>query len=163
MKLFNWINPKNWGIVKVYRDFENFADWKQVVQKELANKNSIFRRWNISHTKLYDLYVTVSLDEADNQLPEVVKRTKVMEMLNPLNIYLDEDLGFAGCLTCEFNQFVDNENKPTFTYLIVYRFNFEKFSLLWILKSIGIIALIAFIIVHFNLIPILLTWLKTLV
>jgi hypothetical protein len=49
----------------------------------------------------------------DNPLPENVKRVKVLESLNPLNRYLDEDLGFAECLTCEFNQFEDDKGNLT--------------------------------------------------
>lgn len=157
------LKPSSWSIVKVYRDFENFFDWKRTIKKELANKKSLLNNWRISHTKLYDLYVTVSLDETDALLPEVIKRTKILEILNPLNKYLDEDLGFAGCLTCEFNQFVDDQNNPTLTYLIVYRFNFEKFSLLWLLKFVAIITALVGVVVYFDLITIAIAWISGIV
>ena len=30
----NFLNPNNWGIVKVYRDFENYADWIRTIKRE---------------------------------------------------------------------------------------------------------------------------------
>ena len=111
--MFNWLNPKNWGIVKVYRDFENFGDWKRIVKREENDPNSNYNRWKLSRTKLYDIYTVISLDEEDAQLPEIIQRTKVLESLYPLNRYSDNDLGFAECLNIELNQFED-DGKPIF-------------------------------------------------
>ncbi len=121
------------GIVKVYRDFENFADWRRVIKREEDKQKSLFNQWKLDRTILYDIYVTVSLDESSSQLAEPVQRTQLVESLNPLHRYLD-DLGFAECLNCEFNQFEDDKHNPTLTYLIVYRFGFNKFSLAWLVK-----------------------------
>ena len=90
--MFNWIKPKNWGIVRVYRDFENYRDWINVIKKEEANPKSNFNKWKLERTKLYSIHVTVTLDEADSPLPEEIKRVKVLESLNNLHRYLDEDL-----------------------------------------------------------------------
>jgi hypothetical protein len=160
--MFEWIKPKNWSLVRVYRDFENFADWRRVVKEQESNIQSKYSKWKLQHSKLYDIYVTLTLDEADLPLPEIVKRTKVLEMLNPLNKYLDEELGFAGNLTCEFNQFVDDKNEPTLSYLIVYSFNFEKFSLLWLFRFLVITGLIVFFTLHFGLIPLGIAWITSL-
>jgi hypothetical protein len=148
----NFLNPKNWGIVKVYRDFENFNDWKHIIKREEKNSLSLYNKWKLERTKLYDIYVIVSLDELDDQLPEAVKRTKVVEMLNPLNRYLDEELGFAECLTCEFNQFEDDKGNLTLSYLIMYRFLFNKFSLKWIAKTFLILGIILYLLIHFKII-----------
>ena len=161
--MFNWLKPRNWGIVKVYRDFENFADWRRVVKREEANPNSNYRKWKLSRTKLYDIYTIVNLDEIDMQLPEAVQRTKVVESLNPLHRYLDDDLGFAECLNCEFNQFEDDEGKPSLSYLIVYRFNFNKFSLKWLLKFLVVTGALTYVVLHFNLISLLIKWLSNLI
>ena len=158
IKLFNWLKPRNWGIVKVYRDFENFADWKKIIQREESNPKSKYNAWKLERTKLYDIYTIVSLDEVDANLTEAIQRTKVIESLNPLHRYLDEDLGFAECLNCEFNQFEDDEGNPTLSYLVVYRFNFNKFSLKWLVKFLIVTGGIIFAIIHFNLIPLLITW-----
>ena len=161
--MFNWLKFKNWGIVRAYRDIENFNDWKRTIKGEEENPNSNFNRWKLKRSKLFDVYTIVSLEEADAQLHEAIKRTKVMEMLNPVHRYLDESLGFAGSLSAEFNQFVDDENTPTLSYLIVYRFIFEKFSLLWLVKNIVIIAGLLFVILHFDLIQLLIVWVSNLI
>lgn len=160
---FNWLKPKNWGIVKVYRDLENFIDWKQTINQEEANKKSNYNRWKLERTKLYDVYTIISLEDADANLSENIKRTKVIEMLNPLHRYLDEELGFAGNLACEFNQFEDEEGNPTLSYLIVYRFIFEKLSLKWIIIFLLKIGILVFLIIKFDLITQLYTWLSSLI
>lgn len=163
MKLFNWLKPRNWGIIKVYRDFENFNDWKKTIKREEFNPNSKFNKWKLKRTKLYDIYVIITLDESDIPLPEDVKRIKVIESLNPLNRYLDEDLGFAECLNCEFNQFEDDKKIPTLSYLIVYRFIFNKFSIIWLVKFIIKLGILTFFLIRFDLIISLFTWLFSLI
>lgn len=161
--MLNWLKPRNWGIVQVYRDFENFLDWRRVVKKEESNPKSKFNMWKLQRTKLYDIYTVVSLDEADAQLPEIVQRTKVLESLNPLHRYLDEDLGFAECLNCEFNQFQDDKGNLTLSYLIVYRFNFKKFSIKWIVKTLIILGILTYIVIRFDLISKISSWVSTLI
>jgi hypothetical protein len=161
--MLNWLKPRNWGIVRVYRDFENFFDWKRVVKEQEADPKSKYNMWKLSRTKLYDVYTIVNLDAVDAQLPEAVQRTKVVESLNPLHRYLDDELGFAECLNCEFNQFEDEKGNPTLSYLIVYRFRFEKFSLKWVIKSLVILGALVYVVLHFNLIPLLTTWLSNLI
>lgn len=161
--MFDWLKPRNWGIVKVYRDFENFADWRRTVKKEEANPKSNYNTWKLSRTKFYDIYTVVNLDDNDLLLPEAAQRTKVVESLNPLHRYLDDDLGFAECLNCEFNQFEDAKGKPTLSYLIVYRFNFNKFSIKWLLKFLIKIAVLVYVVLHYNLITLLITWVSSLI
>ena len=163
MKLKDRLKLRNWGIVKVYRDFENYVDWIHTIKREKANPKSKFNLWKLEHTKLYDIYVIVSLEEVDLQLPEVVQRTKILEQLNPLHRYLDDELKFAECLNCEFNQYEDNKGHPTLTYLIVYRFRFEKFSLLWLLKFIIVTGILGIIIIKFNVISHLILWISNLI
>ena len=162
MKIFDRLKFRNWGIVKVYRDFENYKDWRRIIKREEFDPNSNFNKWNLKRTKLYDVYIIVTLDESDIPLPEVVKRTKVLESLNPLNRYLDEDLGFAECLSCEFNQFEDDKGELTLSYLIVYRFIFNTFSIKWLLKFVIINGGLLFVILRFHLISLLIKWLSSL-
>lgn len=161
--MFNWLKPRNWGLVKVIRDFENFNDWKRIIKREEADPKSKFNKWKLERTKLYDVYTIVNLDDADANLPEAIQRTKVIESLNPLHRYLDEELGFAECLNCEFNQFQDDKGNLTLSYLIVYRFNFNKFSVKWLLKFVVITGGIIFVILHFKLIPLLISWVSSLI
>lgn len=157
---WNWFKPRNWGIVKVYRDFENYSDWVRTIKKEEANPNSLYNQWKLKHTKLYDVYTIFSLDEVDLQLPELVQKTKVMEYLNPLNRYFDEELSFAECLTIEFNRFQDEKGNLTLTHLIVYSFAWNKFSLKWLLKFLVINSILITAIIKFNIIPILISWIS---
>ena len=160
MKIINPLRPRNWGIVKVYRDFENFSDWCRVVKREETDKNSLFNQWNLKRTKLYDLFLTVSLDESSEQLADPIKRTQLVESLNPLHRYLDE-LGFAECLHCDFNQFEDDKHNLTLTYLIVYRFIFNKFSLIWLTKFLTVTSVLVYFSIKY--IPTLITWISTLI
>lgn len=150
--MLKFLNPRNWGVVQVYRDIDNYIDWINTIKKEKLNSQSSFNKWKLQHTKLYDVYIVTSLDEIDSQLPEAVQRTKVLESLNPLHRYLDEKLGFADSLDCEFNQFQDDKGKLTLSYLIVYKFRFNRFSIKWLLKFILIWSTIIFIVCKFNLI-----------
>ena len=69
MKWYQYFRPRNWGIIKVYRDFENYSDWIKTIKREEDNPKSNFNRWKLQHTKLYYIYVIVSLDEPDRVLP----------------------------------------------------------------------------------------------
>jgi len=155
---FDKFKFRNWGVVRVYRDFENYFDWKRVIDEQKADPKSNYNKWKLEHTKLYDIYATVTIDESYAALPEAIQRTQLVEMLNPLHRYLDDDLGFAECLNCEFNQFVDEKDKPTLSYLIVYRFNFEKFSVSWVVKSLIKLGILIYVAFHFSA---LITWLST--
>lgn len=161
--MINWLKPKNWGIVKVYRDIENFNDWRKTIIKEESDPKSKFNKWKLQRTKLYDLYTIIALSEEDAALPEVVQRTKVVESLDPLHKYLDEDLGFAECLNCEFNQFQDDKGQLILSYLIVYRFRFEKLSLRWLIKSLIILGIIMYVVTKFDLLSKAYAWLSTLI
>lgn len=162
-KIFNWLKPQNWGIVKVYRDFENYADWVATIKREESKTDSLYNKWKLQHTKLYDIYLIYSLEEVDLQLPETVQRTKVIEHLNPINRYLDDTLGFAECLNIDFNQFEDDSGKKTNTFLIVYTFNWNKFSLKWIIKMTIILSILLYVIIHFNVFSHINTWISNLI
>ena len=131
---FRLFKPHTWGIVKVYRDFENYNDWKKTIKAEESNLSSKYNKWKLNRNSFYNVYFTMDIDETEAQLPEQIKRLRLMETLAPLHLYLDEELGFAECLTPEFNQFYDDEGNPTLTYLIAYRFSFNKFSISWLIK-----------------------------
>jgi hypothetical protein len=150
MKL-KFLNPNNWGITKIYRDFDNYRDWIKTIKKEEKDPNSKYNQFKLSRNYFYNVYLTVSLDDVDLQTSEIVQRLKIVEMLNPLHRYLDDELGFAECLTPEFNQFVDDKGNKTLTYLVMYRFSFNKFSLNWLFKWIVIIGILWFVIAKYSL------------
>lgn len=133
--------PNTWGLFKIWRDLDNYRDFIRTIKKEKKDKNSKFNKWFLKHNAFYTIYFTMDIKEEESQLPEEIKRMRLIESLGNLHRYLDEELGFAECLAPEFNQFYDDEGKPTLTYLIAYRFTFNKLSLKWFIKSLMIIGI----------------------
>jgi len=150
-----------WGITKVLRDINNYRDWIYTIKKEKRNPKSKFNYWKLSHNAFYTLYFTLDIAEEETQLPENIKRLRILESLGPLNRYLDEELGFAECLVPELNQFIDDDGNLTLTYLIAYRFAFNKLSLGWVIKWTIIITLLALLISHFNILSIIFGWIAS--
>ncbi len=140
MKTKNQIKSrKKLPLVEVIEDIRNYRSWIQIIKRERSNPNSKFHQYELSHNYFYILYVAITLPTEDSALPENIRHLRVIESLSPINWYLDVDLGFADYIIPEFNQFYDDENNPTLTYGIIYRFAFKKLSLKWILtRSIAI-------------------------
>jgi len=157
MSLFK---PSTWGISKVLDDIENYRSFIHAIKQESKNPKSKFNQWKLNKNYFYTIYFIMDLDETEHQLPENIKRLRMIESLAPLHRYLDEELGFAGSLSPEFNQFEDDKGQPTYSYLIAYRFVFEKLSLGWFLKwAVIIIALI----IGYNKLDIIIPWLRNLI
>lgn len=161
--LRNLFRPTSWGIIKIYRDLENYRAWCLTIKEEKLQVDSKFNKWNLKHNYFYTIYFMHDIEETEAQLPERIKRLRLIESLANLHRYLDEELGFAGSLVPSFNQFYDDDNKPTLTYLITYRFAFDKLSLKWILKWGILIA--AFILIgnFYDLFNTIGTWIQTLI
>ena len=131
----NKINPPLWTripFVKVWRDIENYRSWVRTIKTEAANPLSKFNKYKLNFNYFYVLYFPVSLPEPDFNLPENIKRLRLMEILAPVHQYLDEELGFAGNIVPEFNQFFDDEDNPTLTYGVIYRFAFDRLNLQYV-------------------------------
>jgi len=126
--------PKTWGISRVFNDIRNYKEFRRVVLNEERDPYSKFNKWKLTHNLFGTIFATLDVDENEAQLPQKIMRMRMIESLAPLHRYLDEELGFAECLIPEFNQFFDKDNNPTLTYLISYRFAFEKLSLRWIIR-----------------------------
>jgi len=138
--------PSTWGITKVYRDIENYQDWIRVIKREKRDINSKFNKWKLNHNYFYTVYFTHDIEETESQLPERVMQLRMMEQMAPLHRYLDEELGFAECLTPSFNRFIDEDDKPTLTFLVAYRFSFNIISTgLFIKWGIILTAIILFL------------------
>jgi hypothetical protein len=142
MKIFD---PNTWGIVKAVRDITNYRDFIRTMKEERNNPSSKFNTWNLKLNYFYTIYFTYDMDDAESQLPEKIKRLRLIESLAPLHTYLDNELGFAECLVPEISQFYDDKGNPTLTYLVSYRFAFNKLSLWWVLKWTAIIAAATFL------------------
>lgn len=138
----NIFKVKSWGLYKACVDLKNYVDFIKTMKKERNDVNSKFNKWNLKLNYFYNIYFTYDMDDTEANLPENVKKLRLVESLAPLHLYLDEDLGFAECLVPEINQFYNDKNEATLTYLIIYRFAFNKLSIGWLVKWSVIISLL---------------------
>jgi hypothetical protein len=146
---------KKLPIIGVIRDISNYRSWIKTIQAEAYDPHSKFNKFGLDFNFFYVLYVPVSLPQEDVVLPENIKRLRLMEILAPLHQYLDNDLGFAGSIVPEFNQFYDDEGNPTLVYGVIYRFAFDTLSLKWVLTRAFFTTAVIFVLVKW---PIL-SWL----
>lgn len=136
IKKANKFSLNNMPIVAVIRDIKNYVDWIKTIDKEKANPNSLWYRFNMKHNFFYTIYFPITLPDEDVALPDKIKRLRVVESLAPVHRYLDEDLQFAEYIVPEFNQFYDEDNKPTLVYGIVYRFAFKRLNLKYVISRL---------------------------
>lgn len=130
---FRKFNPLSWSFWIVIKDIQNYIEWIKTINKEKSNPSSIWNKFHMKHNYFYTIYFPLALSQEDNTLPDNIKRLRVVELLSPVHRYFDEDLQFAEYIIPEFNQFYDEENKPTLLYGIVYRFAFKRLSFKWLL------------------------------
>ena len=159
--MVKWI--RNLGLFRVINDFQNYRDWIRIIKKEEANPKSKYNNFGLNRNAFYNLYLPVSLDDGDRNLPEKLLRMRLVESLAPIHRYLDEDLGFSEYIVPEFNQFYDDENKPTLTYGVVYKFAFKKFSIEWLIKWVIILGIFTFILIRWPIISTLIKWISNLI
>lgn len=139
-------------LIEVIRDIRSYRKWINAIREERANPNSKFNKFELNANYFYVLYLPITLPQEDAALPDNIKRLRVVENLAPIHQYLDNDLGFADYIVPEFNQFYDEDNNPTLTYGIVYRFAFKKLSLKWVLSKILFLAAAIFALFKFVLV-----------
>ena len=159
----NKINPPLWTripFVKVWRDIESYRSWIRTIKEEASNPLSKFNKYKLDHNYFYVLYFPVSLPETDYNLPENIKRLRLMEILAPVHQYLDEELGFAGNIVPEFNQFFDDEDNPTLTYGVIYRFAFDRLNLQYVITRSIFLGILIWIISKYDLLHHLVTAIK---
>ena len=54
----NFLNPNNWGIVKIYRDFDNYRDWIRTIKREEKDPKSKYNQFKFSKNYFYNIYLT---------------------------------------------------------------------------------------------------------
>lgn len=136
-------------IIRVCKELLSYREWIKTIKKENMDPNSIFNKYNMKYNNFYNIYLTLILPEEDKVLPDNIKQLRVFESLSPVHRYIDNDLGYAGYIVPEFNQVFDDENNPTLSYVIVYRFAFDKLSIKFIITRL--LFLIGVIIAAFKL------------
>jgi len=139
-KNFRLLSPQTWAISGVIRDIKNYINWIKTIDNEKRNPNSLWYKFNMKHNIFYTIYFPITLPDEDAVLPDSIKRLRVVESLAPVHRYLDEELQFAEYIIPEFNQFYDDNNKPTLIYGIVYRFAFMTLSLKWVIYRLLILG-----------------------
>lgn len=139
---------KQFFSLQVYHDLVNYKMWIDAIKEEKNNPESKYNSFDFSHNFFYIIYTVISLKPEEKALPEKLKKFQVMEIISPINRYLDEELGFADYLIPEINNFFDDENNPTLNYGIMYNFGFKRLSLNWVIKRI--ILIIGMILGYFN-------------
>lgn len=132
--------PKRWAIWMIFKDIKNYREWIKTIKREKANPQSLWYRFKMNHNFFYTVYFHLTLPQEDSALPDNIKKLRVVESLAPVHRYFDEDLQFAEYIVPEFNQFYDDEKKPTLAYGIVYRFAFKRLSLRWLISRLVIIG-----------------------
>jgi len=155
--------PKKWALSMVIKDISNYRAWIKTIKAEKANPDSLWHRFNMDHNDFYVIYFPMSLPEEDKALPDNIKRMRVVESLAPVHRYIDEDLNFAEYIVPEFNQFYDEDEKPTLTYGIVYRFAFKRLSLKWAISRTLLIGAITFVFIKWPLITMAIELVKSLI
>lgn len=145
-------------LIGVIRDFSAYRKWVKAIREERNNPKSKFNTYNLSHNYFYILYVTVTLPQEDAALPDDIRRLRLVESLTPVHQYLDVDLGFADYIIPEFNQFYDEENEPTLSYGIVYRFAFKTFGLKWVITRTLFTGALIFSLIKWSIPSTVWTW-----
>ena len=148
---------KGLALLEVIKDLKNYRKWSKTLKVEAENPDSKFNKYGLNRNYFSDISSNNSSEE-DLALPDNIKRLRVVETLTPIHQYLDNDLGFADYIVPEFNQFFDDENQPTLTYGIVYRFAFKKFSLKWVLTRSIIIGALLFTLIKWPILSTLWGW-----
>ena len=136
---------KTLPLIGVIRDFSAYRKWIKTIRDERDNPNSKFNKYNLSHNYFYILYVTVTLPQEDAALPDNIRRLRLVESLTPVHQYLDSDLGFADYISPDFGQFYDEDNEPTLSYGITYRFAFKTFGLRWVVTRTLLLGVLLFV------------------
>lgn len=147
---------KRLPILEVFRDIKSYSSWIRTIKEEKSRANSKFNNYGLDHNYFYVLYMPLTLPQEDLVLPDNIKRLRVAEMLTPIHQYLDNDLGFADYIVPEFNQFYDEEDNPTLTYGIVYRFAFKKLSLGYVISRLIALGLLTWALIKW--LPLLISW-----
>jgi len=132
-------------------DLRMYIEWIKVIKEEKNNPKSFYNINKFSHNFFYIIYTIFSLKAEEVALPEKLKKYRLMEMLAPINRYLDEELGFADYLVPEINEFYDDNDKPTLDYGIIYRFAFKRLSFKWIVYRLIFWSLLIGSLLHYFL------------
>lgn len=102
----------NW-IRSTYLDIVNFWKFRKTLKTEEDNPNSKFNAFNLKTNKLRNvLYKNVVIpEEFQRNLPEHMIRDKILDIVKPINMYLQNELIWGEYLSFNIWHFTDEEHK----------------------------------------------------
>lgn len=131
----------------LYKDIVNYFNFKKVIKRELANKESIFNEYKLQHNYNFTkIGFILTLPDECAQIDDESKRYFVVDKMTPVIKYLDEELQFNEYLTIkepdEFMYVDDNGvQKQTLSYLIEFDFDFKVLSWVLVLKLLILMSM----------------------
>lgn len=141
---------KNWRFYLAMREIINFFYIKRVAKKQKNTPE--WQSFNLRIDWVGRIYTIINIRKEDVGDEEMVKRSRLFEMMTPINKYFK---------TLDFQEIVFPaiEKKSDRSYLIVYSPLFEKFTILYFIRIMIIIGLLIFGIIHINYIMSAFLWL----
>lgn len=139
----------------MYKDYENYKEFRRIVREELNNPNSVFSSYNIQHNKRFTkIGCIVNLQDECAQIDEYSKLIMVSEKVTPLVKHIDLDLNLFEYLYMpkpDEIMMVEDDNKtikPTLSYVVEYHFVFQNVTWINIIKLISCLGILTTIITY---------------
>lgn len=128
----------------IIREIKNYFYLRKVISREMRSPDSRWKKLNLRANWYYRIYTVISLREQDMGEEEVVRNWKAMEMMRPLNEYL-ESLDLQEIIFPSIEPIPDSRS-----YLVVYSPLFRELTLSWlawrflflIMSIVGILFLV---------------------
>ena len=142
--IFDWFN--NLSIIIEIKDIINFFKFKHDMKKH--QNDAKFKSLNLNRNWLGNIvYTQVNCTEDELQINGYSPIDMVMNKIKPHIDYLT-DLGWGEYLIPEITNFVDEDDNPTLTYLVIFLYTPIKFSfgkLFYRLLILSIITVLTYI------------------
>ena len=137
-----------------YLDIVNFFRFRRSIKKEVDNPNSEFNKFRLKTNKLKNI-IYKDFDISENEataLTDNMIMQKIIERLNPINLYFQTELVWAEYLSFTIWHYTDEERKELIlSYRAEWKYypfviNTWKFWLKLIGLTLGIVAIVIFLI-----------------
>ena len=122
--------------IQAFIDFKNFFKFKSDISRELREPKSGMNSLGIKRNWLGNiLYVQINCTDADFMNADYDYDRMLMTKLKPIVQYLGHDLGWSDYLVPQVNNFVDENDKPTLSYGVLFLFTGYSLTLTKLLWS----------------------------
>lgn len=132
---------KDSGLYLAYMDIVNFRQFKKEIKEEIENDESKFNQLKLKVNKWGNIvYCQHDFTDAEFMGADFDKQRMVVNFANKLTQYLVNELRWGEYLELEISNFVEEDTgEETMSYGYVFDFKFNKLSIRWVLKWLGII------------------------